>query len=391
MKLNQKIIDFVKSNMEADTKSLALNNRQLEAIDLKIALEQIESRQKIKAKLPTWYSNYELILPNKLFLEQSSSEITANFKSKLFPYDSSIDCTGGTGIDSFAFAKNSKSHLIVESNQYLADLLQHNSKVLQAENIEINNTDCLDFLSNNSKKFDLAYVDPSRRKSGRRVIKLEDMSPNLTELIAILKKLSDRILIKMSPLFDIDEILRLFENIESIHVVSVNDECKEILVSLSHNKNIELQIKAVELGANNPFMINANFFKANAQYDVPRKFIYEPNVALVKLGKHFDFESVYGIREIGVNSNLYTSDNLMKNFGGEIYKLLAITKVNLKELKAILGDKPRAMLKAKNFQIKTDELRKMLNLLEGDSYKIFAVVLTDGNKRLLICEKLSVS
>lgn len=390
MNFNQKVRNFIENNARSDIHELALKNKELGMGELKIALEQIESRKRIKSKVPSWYENFDLILPNSKYLEQSSSEKTANFKSQIYQYSSSIDCTGGTGIDSAAIARNSENHLIIENNVDLAELLKQNFSVLNLENVEIVATDCIDYLSKTNKIFDFAYVDPSRRQAGKRVIKLNDMTPDLSTLLPILSTKASKIMVKLSPLFDIDEILRYFKKIEYIHVVSVNNECKEILVSLNSIATKEPQIVAVELGVNKNFVISGTLKKAPSYYEMPKKYIYETNVALVKLGKYFDYQTHYGIYEIGVNTNLFTSDFVVQNFAGEIYKLIAITKPNAKELQKVLGEKPHAMLKVRNFPIKTDDLRKKLNLLEGDENKIYAVTLFDGSKKFLICKKISV-
>ncbi|PKL86281.1 MAG: hypothetical protein CVV22_03750 [Ignavibacteriae bacterium HGW-Ignavibacteriae-1] len=387
MNINQKVRDFIENYVQSDTHELALKNKQLEPSDLKIALEQIESRQRIKTKLPTWYENFDLILPYSKYLEQSSSERTALFKSRIYQYSSSIDCTGGTGVDSAAIAVNSEKHMIIENNPDLAELLKHNFSVLNLKNVEIVATDCIEYLKQSETKFDFAYVDPSRRQAGKRVIKLDEMTPDLAVLLPILSTKAIKIMIKLSPLFDIDEILRYFSNIEFIHVVAVNNECKEILVSLNSVETNEPQIVAVELGESKSFVTFGTLNKAPVGYEMPKKHIYEPNVALVKLGKYFDYQTQFGIWEIGTNTNLFTSELLVENFAGEIYELIAITKPNLKELENILGHHPKAMLKVRNFPMKTEDLRKKLNLLEGDEYKIFAVTLCDASKKFLICRK----
>jgi len=123
---------------------------------------------------------------------------------------------------------------------------------------------------------------------------------------------------------------------------------------------------------------------------MPQKYIYEANVALVKLGKYFNYQTQFKIWEIGVNTNLFTSEVLVENFAGEIYELIAITKPNAKELEKILGNHPKAMLKVRNFPMKTEDLRKKLNLLEGDEYKVFAVTLCDRSKKFLICRKILI-
>ncbi|MCO5251587.1 MAG: class I SAM-dependent methyltransferase [Candidatus Kapabacteria bacterium] len=390
MNFNQKVKDFIENNVQSDTHELALKNRQLEPSELKIALEQIESRQRIKTKLPSWCRNFDLILPNSKYLEQSSSEKTAFFKSQIYQFKTSIDCTGGTGVDSAAIAINSERHLIIENNADLAELLKHNFSVLNLKNVEIVAADCIEYLNKSGTTFDFAYVDPSRRQSGKRVFKLDEMTPDLAVLLPILSKKANKIMIKLSPLFDIEEILRYFKNIEFIHVVAVNNECKEILVSLNSEMPKEPQIVAVELGDSKNFVISGTLNKAPSSYEMPKKYIYEANVALVKLGKYFDYQTHYGIYEIGVNTNLYTSELQTENFAGEVFELIAITKPNAKELENILGNQPKAMLKVRNFPMKTEDLRKKLNLLEGDEYKIFAVTLCDGSKKFLICRKISI-
>jgi hypothetical protein len=390
MNLNQKVKDFVENNVQSDTHELALKNRQLEPSELKSALEQIESRQRIKSKLPSWFENYDLVMPNSKFLEQSSSEMTANFKSRIYQYSSSIDCTGGTGVDSTAIAQNSENHLIIENNDGLAELLKHNFSVLNLKNVEIVAADCIEYLKQCETTFDFAYVDPSRRQSGKRVFKLDEMTPDLADLLPILSSKASKIMVKLSPLFDIDEILRYFSNIEFIHVVAVNNECKEILVSLNCVETKEPQIVAVELGDSQNFVTSGTLNKAPCSYEMPKKYIYEANVALIKLGKYFDYQTQYGILEIGANTNLFTSDVLSANFAGEVFELIAITKPNAKEVENILGNHPKAMLKVRNFPMKTEDLRKKLSLFEGDEYKIFAVTLCDSSKKFLICRKILI-
>ncbi|HNP08545.1 MAG TPA: hypothetical protein PKN99_13010, partial [Cyclobacteriaceae bacterium] len=180
--LNPKVQEFIKLHESDDVNDFVLRNQSIHGIPTHLIAQQIIARQKAKVKLPELYFTSDIVYPPSINLEQSSSQATAQFKRTLFSGKSLIDLTGGFGIDSYYFSKSFNKVKYVETNKFLFNLVQHNHLVLKADTILHINSTAEEFLSTNQDFFDLCYIDPSRRNSSKKVIRLTDCEPNIIDL-----------------------------------------------------------------------------------------------------------------------------------------------------------------------------------------------------------------
>ena len=163
--LNKDVQEFINNHMDSDVSAMIFKGTRFPKVETKEIIEQIEAKKKCRTKLPTWFQTENIYYPNKLNIEQTSSEITASYKSKLISGASLIDLTGGFGVDCFYFSKAFKKVVHFELNPQLSALAEYNFKVLGIDTIETKNIDGIEYLINTKTHFDWIYIDPSRRHS----------------------------------------------------------------------------------------------------------------------------------------------------------------------------------------------------------------------------------
>ncbi|MCK5704697.1 MAG: RsmD family RNA methyltransferase, partial [Cyclobacteriaceae bacterium] len=208
--LKPEVQEFIKDHQTDDPFALSLKSKSRKDFPLKEAIEQIHSLQKAKLKIPGWVAVENIIWPQPVSIEQSSSEITALFKSELIYGKSIVDLTGGMGADTGYFAERFAETHYVESNPDLAAIARHNFDVLKKNNITVYNDDAEKFLNKCTIHFDAIFLDPSRRIQNKKVFKIEDCAPNLYEIVPKCLKLTNQLLIKLSPLVDLSLLIKDF-------------------------------------------------------------------------------------------------------------------------------------------------------------------------------------
>ncbi len=376
---------FISEHLNSDVTKLVLKTIP----DKRWLITQIISRKKAVKKLPNWYKNLDLLFPQPLSVEQSSSEITAKYKSELTNGHTLIDTTGGMGIDSAYFAQQVDNLIYIEQNTELAQITQFNFEVLGLNNTLVVNEDSISFLKNYPKKADWIYIDPARRSAEQqRVSKFSDCEPDITKILPLLFEKATKILVKASPLLDIQQAFRELSNIKAIHVVAVENDCKELLFELdSQLENIDaVKIYAINL-PNQTFTFNiSDEQNAVIPFSNPLNYLYEPNSAVLKAGAFKSVAQQYGLFKIAPHSHLYTSEQLVPDFCGRTFEILAITKVEAKALKPCLEDN-KANITTRNFPMGVEELRKKLKLKDGGDVYLLATTFMNGDKRIIVCKK----
>ena len=178
--LNTGVQHFININLNTDIMSVLLKKSDFDTISSKELVEQIEAKNKCKNKLPSWYKTKKIYYPNKLNIEQCSSELTAEYKAQIVSGKSLVDLTGGFGVDSFYFSKKIEHVFHCEINKNLSKIAAHNFDVLGVNNTEVISSDGLDFLQNSNEVYDWVYLDPSRRsESKQKVFLLSDCTPDI--------------------------------------------------------------------------------------------------------------------------------------------------------------------------------------------------------------------
>ncbi|UTA69843.1 class I SAM-dependent methyltransferase [Emticicia sp. 21SJ11W-3] len=365
------------------------NPDKLKTDFLHLVADQWVARQKAKFKLPGWYANPDIIYPASLSVEQSSSEATAEYKARLFfnaGYPNLIDLTGGMGVDSAAFARSHQSVIYVERNKSLTEIAASNFKTLGLNNIQVVNADAVQFLSAANLAADTHfYIDPARRDASKnKVFKIEDCEP---DILQIKHKLSS-FLIKYSPMLDIKLAMSQLEAVAEVHIVAVDNEVKELLF-LCHKSDGHAKITAANLINNHWQTFSFNYEAeqmAEVQFSLPLGYIYEPNAALLKAGAFKSIAQKYGLNKLSVNSHLYTTDKLIKDFPGRVFACQSVCRFDKSEVLAHLNNN-QANVSTRNFPIKAEEVKKKLGLKDGGDTYLFATENFKHQKIILICQK----
>lgn len=395
--------DFVKENAYEDPLKLRLQLKQKDYdFDLSYALIQIECRQKTAYKLKNFISNSHFLFPDKISAEQSSHQAVAKFHSSLFNNCKEIlDMTAGLGIDALEIASTGAKIKAFELDHKKAKTLSHNAKVFGLNNLYVVNEDSISFLKNTSQKFDGIYIDPARRgESNKRLYNLGDCRPDVIENQNLLRSRAKKILIKASPLLDISQTLKDLKNIESIYVVGVKGECKELLIELnsqilSDNEAADNQVfhakpfpSLTAINLDNEGKIISHFKSSNINVPIemasisditPGSYILEPSAMIMKIAPWSDLSKKYKAKKIGLSSHLFVSTSKPIDFPGRVTQ---IQKVLKKQDRKSLNGFPASVI-SKNHPLTSESIRKELNLKEGDSDFIYATRIGDKPIMLL--------
>ena len=411
MAINDATRLFIENHIRDDIRQLALKKTPAD-VDKLLALSQIEARQTLSKKVPSWASNPDLLFPKHLSLEQCSSELTAKYKKKIMethcgaslqpdnhnPHSTFIDLTGGLGIDSYFLSENFQNAYYVENQKELCDLAENNFRVLDRK-INVINTDAESFLKNyscNSCDSWCIFVDPARRDAlNRKMVSLHDCSPDVVELQEKMLEVAGHVLIKASPMLDISLICNELKNIKEIHVISVKNECKEILILLERGFEGKIKFVCVNLRQNEQDLhdefccLEDDERNAVPSFAVTiRKYLYEPDSSLMKAGVFKLISQHYYIDKLHVNSHLYTSDNLIPDFPGRVFEIVGFAPFNKKVRKDLLKDVNEASVATRNFPLSANDLRKALDLKESDNTFVFGTTLIGEKKIVILCKRI---
>ncbi len=383
---------FIEENQDGDVEKIAFKSFPA-GVDSSFVLNQIKGRQILKNKIPSWHKNQEVICPPPLSLEQASSEVTARYKAKLVKGDSLVDLTGGFGIDCAFLAPNFQQVTYVEQQAELCRIATHNFQALGLSAIQIVNADSVSFLQK-MPSVDVIYIDPARRdKQGRKVSLLEDCSPHIPEISGLLLQKSNRLLIKLSPMFDVEAALVALLNTAEVHIVAIDNDCKEVLLLLQKETPLAVKIYCVNLqpNKNNQFFVFDRKEEYSAHSTIankPLRYLYEPNVAVLKSSAFKLVSEKCHVDKLQVNSHLYTSENLVHDFPGRSFEVEAVFPLNKQEMKSNLQGIEKANIAVRNFPATVAELRKKTKLKEGGDVYLFATTLSEQKKVMIKCKKV---
>ncbi|MDU8886996.1 class I SAM-dependent methyltransferase [Yeosuana sp. MJ-SS3] len=387
--LNIKVQEFINNNLNSDTLEILLKKPLFSSIKNKEIVEQIDAKKRCKTKLPTWFRIPKAYYPNKLNIEQTSSEVTANYKSQLIHGESLIDLTGGFGVDSYYFSKQFDNVTYCEIDQELSEIAAYNFKQLNVSNIVTKNIDGIEYLKQNNTKYDWIYLDPSRRHQSKgKVYFLKDCLPNVPEQLETLFPFSKNILIKTSPLLDISVGISELKHVKSIHIVAVNNEVKELLWVLEKDYEDEISISTININKGNnevfSFKLNDEAI-SNVHYGVPLTYLYEPNAAILKSGAFKSLSHKLTLFKIHQHSHIYTLNQLI-DFPGKKFIIDKVIPYKKQYLKKELISK--ANIVTRNFPETVEQIRKKLNIKEGGNLFLFFTTDINDTYIVIICQKV---
>lgn len=386
-------IQFIKEHAADDLARLLLSAAKYPGMDIPFLVDQIAARRQIREKLPSWYENERLIFPSKIAAEQCSSEQTAAYKQELVGEDWTVcDLTGGLGIDSYFLSRKVKHLTYMERFPAYCEAAEYNFSVLGADNIAVVNGDVTQFVEA-LPVVDAFYIDPARRgESNKRVFALQDCEPDLPGLLPKLLKHSPRVIAKLSPMADIQMTLELLPGTTSVHVLSVKNECKELLfVTERGAEGRQPSIRCINFGTNGvqSFLFTMEE-ERNAGLILAERvgaYLYEPNVSVLKAGAFKQIAVRMGVKKLQVSSHLYTSDQLVSGFPGRRFRVDEILPFTGKLCKGLSKTLPQANITVRNFPLSVEELRKRTKIADGGPVFLFATTLSDGEKVLVRCSK----
>ena len=383
--LDTEVQDFI-INFEGDVSKLAFSGSPFEMVSVQELIQQIESRKKIEKKLPTWFSTSNIIFPPKLNLEQTSSEITAKYKSSLVSGKTLADITGGFGIDSFFFSEKFSDLYHFEIDKTLSEIAQHNFKTLNKQNLYCSSEDGLKNVLNN--KYSVIYADPSRRHDNKgKVFFLNDCQPNIPENISTILNQCETFLLKTSPMLDISVGLNELRDVAEIHIIAVDNEVKELLWLLKKNNEENLKIKTVNFTKSLKEQFDFDWNEtAEATYRFPQKYLYEPNAAILKSGAFNLLSKKLNLNKLNKNTHLYTSETLM-DFPGRSFVIESVVPYTKSEMRSALTFK-KANITIRNFPESVATLRKKWKIADGGNVYLFFVTNMAGKREMIVCSKI---
>lgn len=385
--MNEATLEQIRRHRQDDVRQLALKGMD------PMVIQQIAGWQVARTKVPSWAEVEGLHYPRHLSLEQCSSEQTARYKASLLsPGDTFVDLTGGFGVDFFFMSQPFQRRVYVEQQQELCDIARHNFDLLNHP-CTVACGSATEYLGQ-MPHASAIYIDPARRDAhGARTYSISDCTPNVLELQELLVKKADRVIIKLSPMLDWHKAASELQHISAIHIVSVQNECKELLLVLADGAMSEAPVVCINLladGTLQRFEYNpaTNARSVNVNAKVNTTYLYEPNASIMKAGCFDEIGDFYQICKLSANSHLYVSDHEVMDFPGRGFQILSIPSMNKRELKEALRDIDRANITVRNFPMSAEALRKRLRLKDGGDLYIFATTVGDGSHQLFICRKI---
>lgn len=394
MQISPETQQFIREHQSDNVRTLALQAPKYPNIDMPTAITQIAGRQIAAEKIPSWKEIEDIWYPKHLSLEQCSSETTARYKANLLRGESLTDLTGGFGIDCSFIASGFQSVTYVERQEELCEIAAHNFPILNLNHITVRNEDGVTYLKAMSP-VDCIFLDPARRNEhGGKTVAISDCEPDVAELEELLLNKANRIMVKLSPMLDLSLALKDLRHTQEAHILSVNNECKELLLLLGQEVPAEIPIHCVNIATKGKreeqhfvFTREQELRSECAYTDDLKNYLYEPNSSLLKAGAFRSIATAYPVEKLHPNSHLYTSDILIADFPGRAFRIISQCSFNKKEIKNCLSDLKKANLTVRNFPATVAELRKRINLPEGGDTYLFASTLNNGQKILIRCEK----
>lgn len=389
--LQDEVQAFLRLHQQDDVQQFMLSAKTVEGVSPSLLAQQIRGRQKAMLKLPSW-AQEKIIFPPALNMEQCSSELTAQFKSRLIRALTKTevhgaDLTGGFGVDAWFLSTLGPLEYIEPDEQLLA-IAQHNHHVLGDRKITYHPTSAETFL-NGQPSLDFIYLDPSRRVAGQKKFLLEDCVPDIVRLQELLLHIAPIVLVKTSPLFDLSRGCAQLQHVAGAWVVSVDNECRELLFLLRRGYKDEPIITCTDLFSRNPQIKEYCFTfseerSAVASFSDPLDYLYEPSASLLKGGAFKRIAQGLGISKLAPNSHLYTSHRRIE-FPGRAFKVLESVKLDKSLVTKFSGGQVNII--TRNYPLRPEEIKKKTGLTDGgDLY----LICTQGidQKFILIAERI---
>lgn len=390
------LMAFIQAHLSDDPDRLLLSASRYPEIDMPFVVAQITARRQIKEKLPTWYQQEQLLFPAKIAAEQCSSEQTALYKQQLVTEEDTLcDLTGGLGIDSYYFSRRVKQVYYIERFPSYCEVARANMATLGARNVVVLEGDSTQWLDQ-LPAIDVFYVDPARRGEGnKRMFALSDCEPDLTQLLPRLLAKAPRVIAKLSPMADLRQTLALLPTTQAIHILSVKNECKELLFVIGREpRESAVPIHCVHLtkqtASDECFVCSLEAEQQAASHlaTTLRRYLYEPNASVLKAGAFKQVACQFPVEKLQVSSHLYTSDHYLDRFPGRRFEVDEVIPFHSKSCKQLAGQSLQANVTTRNFPLTVEALRKKCRIREGGDIYLFATTGPKEEKLLIRTHKV---
>lgn len=401
--INNDFFDYIENHLNCDTSKLLLSKKEHDNVfDLKFAILQIECKKRIAKKVPEIASLKNFIYPSTLSTEQCTSQIVAQFHATLLSHKKNVlDLTAGLGIDDYFIASKIDKLTAIEKNAMLAATMQYNMGIYR-NNITVINDDAHNYLKSATTSqlhFDAIFIDPARRgKMNERTYGLNDCEPDVLQMLDLIKNVTDTLYIKASPMLDITQLLSTIPHLQDIHIIGVDNECKELLLHIDFQNipphNDKITINTLNFKESSTYQTLTFDFSENKESTINYsaevlQYLYEPNCCIMKSGAFPVVSKTYPLLlKLGKNTHLFTSSTLLTNFPGRIFNVIEIIPFKDKYTKHLHSRYPKANIATRNFKIQAHEVKKRLKIQDGGDIYIFATTLLNKEQILIITHKI---
>lgn len=398
--LSSEVQSFIRDHEQDDERQVVLRHKEVAGVPSSVIADQISGRRKAKDKIPTYYNASNIIYPPGINLEQTSSEKTAIFKSALLSDHCSspsretvgkqslrqgVDLTGGFGIDTYFLSKLFSLFHYIEPNTRLLEIAKHNHQQLDTTNIQYHNNTAENFLSQLNHAVDFIFIDPSRRSENKKVFTFSDSEPNVVSLQEKIFEKSGLLMIKASPLLDIKLALKELSSVKKVFVLSVENEVRELLFLCMRGFVNGAYIEAVNLSKQGtPRAFGFQFSEeenTDVSYSDPLLYLYEPGASILKAGAFKTISKRFALSKIHPSTHFYTSDLLVENFPGRIFKVEARVKPHPRALMEFFPE-GKANVVARNYPLSVADLKRKTGISDGGSKFLIAF---SGVKEKFVC------
>lgn len=394
---------FVADHLQDDTARLLFAAHRYPTLDMPFAVEQIEARRRLKNKLPEWYANPDLIMGGRIPAEQCSSEATARYKQSLLKGCRSLcDMTGGMGVDFWYMSRGLDYAVYTECQPHLCVAARHNFEKLSEAEESPTRIEIREGLSTEMPipDVDAIYLDPARRsEEGTRIYEIEDCVPNVIawqrELLSHCKKM----IVKVSPMADLSRTLQRLIGVTELHIVSVRNECKELLIVQqfpAHEESGPVKIHCVDFLSSGLVSFDFEMSELSGSLTVPLvsnlagiKYLYEPDVSIMKAQAFAPVASRYPVLMLDANTHLFGSVQEVHDFPGRSFVIDQVLEFSSRQLKQLKKLIPQANLAVRNFPLSPDELRSRTGIRDGGAVYLYGCQVNNEGYKLLLCHKLS--
>ena len=410
--ISPETILYALEHRDEDPRTLALKAKVPANVNLTEALQQIAGWQTARTKLPEWARHDGIIYPPHLAMEQCSSEQTARYKAGVVAQllgekardGVFYDLTGGFGVDFSYIAPLFRKAVYVEQQENLVEVARHNFKTLSLDNDEACCGNAVDMLRSIGHAT-MIFLDPARRdNNGGRTYALSDCTPDILTMKDELFSKADFLMLKLSPMLDWRAVVQQLGSVKELHIVSVKNECKELLVVaaplLSPQRGEDVSPQ-VEDNALTVFCVNDEqqfVFTPLSPKTVTkvisspfggdkRGALLVPNSSIMKAGCFAELAHHYDVSPISANSHLFVSPHFIDDFPGRQFEIVAISSMNKRELRTTFAGISQANVAVRNFPMSAEQLRQRLRLRDGGDNYVFATTEEDGQHIIFLCKK----